>query len=133
MVFVPSSRQKVPALALALEVFPSRHAPSVYRVHCPYGYVCFLCLALGFLLPLWAYLRRSLLFFSGSPFSIMSGLYRAGPSPISLLASLLLGMWSRLSLYGVHLIGFHLAPRVFSSFSAISKQLYFLHFLIVPC
>src|SRR5882724_10871910 len=49
----------------------------------------------------------------------MSGLYRAGPSPISLLASRILGMWSKLSLYEVHLIGFHLPPRVFSGFSAI--------------
>src|SRR5882724_612746 len=95
--FVSSSSQKVPALALALEVFPSRHAPSVYRVHLSCGYVCFLYTGFRPSSPSLGLSRKILIAFSGSPFSIMSGLYRAGPSPIFLLASFLLGVWSRLS------------------------------------
>src|SRR5882724_7892814 len=114
--FVSSFRQKIPALPLALEVFPSRHPPSVYKLHCFCGYVCFLRTGFKSSSPFSGLFRKILIAFSGSPFSVISGLYRAGPSPISLLASHLLGVWSKLSLYGVHLIGFHLSPRVLSRF-----------------
>src|SRR5882724_7178401 len=69
--FVSSSRQNIPAPALALEVFPSRHAPSVYRVHCSCGYEC--VLVLGFLLPLLVYLGRSLLLFLVLPSPLCLG------------------------------------------------------------
>ena len=92
--FVLSSRHKNPALALALalEVFPSRHAPSVYRFHCSCGYVCFLGTGFRSCSPFSGLFRNILISFSGSPFCVISGSYRAGPSPISVLpASLAYG------------------------------------------
>src|SRR5882724_11732491 len=65
--FVPSSRQNVLALALALEVFPSRHAPSIYRVHCFCGYVCFLYTGFRVSSPSSSLFRKILLLFMVLP------------------------------------------------------------------
>src|SRR5882672_3948285 len=48
---------------------------------------------------------KILIAFSGVPLSIISGLYNAGMFPTFLFASALLGVWSKLSLYGGHLMG----------------------------
>jgi len=57
---------EIPAPALALEVFPSRHAPSVYSVHC----FCDMCVSCAlvfevFVLPFQACFRKILIAFSG--------------------------------------------------------------------
>src|SRR5882724_10769184 len=52
----------------------------------------------------------------------MSGLYKIGSFPTFSFALFLSGMWSRLSLYGVHFTGFHLFPKALMSLLAIARH-----------
>src|SRR5882724_3626571 len=82
--------------------------------------------------PSLSFSRNILIAFSGLPLSVILGLYKIGSFPTFSFALFLPGVWSRLSLYGVHFTGFHLFPKVLMSLLAIARHP-FPHGCSIPC